>query len=190
MFFVAVAVAVLMCVTATVVLTRGYARAESTAMIPPLVLSNIGENSSDASATDSTASQLAETSVSDPSMTEGGASAADASARLLREREREARERERRRAEEQRPDSSWPEKTTAPASSAAPSTAQDATASATKKTDGPKPGPKTATVQVTYDEAGRVTQASGSDPTALRIARQKRFPSGKPGTTTITIPIN
>ena len=51
-------------------------------------------------------------------------------------------------------------------------------------------GPKKVVVQVTYDENGRVTQASGNDPTALRIARQKRFPPGKAGSTTITIPIN
>lgn len=49
---------------------------------------------------------------------------------------------------------------------------------------------KHVTVQVTYDENGRVTQASGGDATALRIARQKRFPPGKPGSATITIPIN
>jgi Domain of unknown function (DUF4388) len=53
-----------------------------------------------------------------------------------------------------------------------------------------KPGPKKVAVTVTYDESGRVTQASGGDATALRIARQKRFPAGKPGSTTITIPIN
>ncbi|MEP6743505.1 MAG: hypothetical protein ABJB61_13485, partial [bacterium] len=53
-----------------------------------------------------------------------------------------------------------------------------------------KPGPKKVTVTVTYDESGRVTQASGADATALRIARQKRFPAGKGGSTTITIPIN
>jgi hypothetical protein len=46
------------------------------------------------------------------------------------------------------------------------------------------------TVQVTYDENGRVTQASGGDATALRIARQKRFPAGKGGSATVTIPIN
>ena len=46
------------------------------------------------------------------------------------------------------------------------------------------------TVQVTYDENGRVTQASGGDATALRIARQKRFPAGKAGSATVTIPIN
>jgi hypothetical protein len=53
-----------------------------------------------------------------------------------------------------------------------------------------KAGPKKVAVTVTYDESGRVTQASGADGTALRIARQKRFPAGKPGSTTITIPIN
>ena len=49
---------------------------------------------------------------------------------------------------------------------------------------------KRVTVQVTYDENGRVTGASGGDANALRIARQKRFPPGKPGSATITIPIN
>ena len=49
---------------------------------------------------------------------------------------------------------------------------------------------KKVTVQVSYDENGRVTQASGGDATALRIARQKRFPAGKAGSATITIPIN
>jgi hypothetical protein len=49
---------------------------------------------------------------------------------------------------------------------------------------------KKAVVTVTYDENGRVTAASGGDATALRIARQKRFPPGKPGSATVTIPIN
>jgi hypothetical protein len=53
-----------------------------------------------------------------------------------------------------------------------------------------KPGPKKIAVTVSYDESGRVTQASGGDATAVRIARQKRFPAGKAGSTTITIPIN
>jgi hypothetical protein len=61
---------------------------------------------------------------------------------------------------------------------------------AVKKPDTIKPGPKMVSVQVTYDEAGRVTQTSGGDGTAQRIARQKRFPAGKAGSTTITIPIN
>jgi hypothetical protein len=53
-----------------------------------------------------------------------------------------------------------------------------------------KPGPKRVTVTVTYDESGRVVQASGADATAVRIARQKRFPAGKAGSATVTIPIN
>lgn len=56
--------------------------------------------------------------------------------------------------------------------------------------DASKPGPKKVTVTVSYDESGRVTQASGGDATAVRIARQKRFPAGKAGSTTVTIPIN
>jgi hypothetical protein len=59
-----------------------------------------------------------------------------------------------------------------------------------KAQSSPPPGSRKATVQVTYDENGRVTQASGGDATALRIARQKRFPAGKAGSATITIPIN
>jgi hypothetical protein len=51
-------------------------------------------------------------------------------------------------------------------------------------------GPKRVTVQVTYDETGRVVQASGSDPTAVRIARQKHFPPGKAGSTSVTITMN
>jgi hypothetical protein len=59
-----------------------------------------------------------------------------------------------------------------------------------KTQSSPAAGSKKATVQVTYDENGRVTQASGGDATALRIARQKRFPAGKAGSATVTIPIN
>lgn len=56
--------------------------------------------------------------------------------------------------------------------------------------DSAKPGAKRVVVTVTYDETGRVTQASGGDANALRIARQKRFPAGKAGSATISIPIN
>ena len=73
------------------------------------------------------------------------------------------------------------------------STAQSSSAAANPsvaKAPSPASGARKATVQVTYDENGRVTQASGGDATALRIARQKRFPAGKAGSATITIPIN
>ncbi|PWT91013.1 MAG: hypothetical protein C5B55_08785 [Blastocatellia bacterium] len=56
--------------------------------------------------------------------------------------------------------------------------------------EGARPGAKRVVVTVTYDESGRVTQASGGDANALRIARQKRFPAGKAGSATISIPIN
>lgn len=82
----------------------------------------------------------------------------------------------------------------AKAQEAAKLLAKDATAATnTSATKSPSPttsGAKKVTVQVTYDENGRVTQASGGDATALRIARQKRFPAGKAGSATITIPIN
>jgi Domain of unknown function (DUF4388) len=54
----------------------------------------------------------------------------------------------------------------------------------------PKPAGKRVVVTVMYDESGRVTQASGGDANALRIARQKRFPPGKAGSATVSIPIN
>ena len=69
-------------------------------------------------------------------------------------------------------------------------TAAPVSPSVAKSQSSPVAGSKKATVQVTYDENGRVTQASGGDATALRIARQKRFPAGKAGSATITIPIN
>jgi len=71
-------------------------------------------------------------------------------------------------------------------------TAETAAATAPKliATDPAKSGAKKVTVSVTYDESGRVTQASGGDASAIRIARQKRFPPGKAGSATITIPIN
>lgn len=76
--------------------------------------------------------------------------------------------------------------------------AREAAKNAETATAAPTPAPandtkanaKRVVVTVTYDESGRVTQASGGDANALRIARQKRFPPGKAGSATITIPIN
>jgi len=70
------------------------------------------------------------------------------------------------------------------------STVATAPPAAAPAADAPKPGAKRVLVTVTYDESGRVTQASGGDANALRIARQKRFPAGKGGSATISIPIN
>jgi len=68
--------------------------------------------------------------------------------------------------------------------------AEAETAAAAPAVEGVKPGAKRVVVTVTYDESGRVTQASGGDANALRIARQKRFPPGKAGSATVAIPIN
>ena len=68
--------------------------------------------------------------------------------------------------------------------------ATDTPPAAKSAADSAKAGAKKITVTVTYDESGRVTQASGGDASAVRIARQKRFPAGKAGSATITIPIN
>ncbi len=72
----------------------------------------------------------------------------------------------------------------------APQSSPAVSQSAAKEPTSSAGAQKKVTVTVTYDENGRVTQASGGDATALRIARQKRFPAGKPGSATITIPIN
>jgi hypothetical protein len=77
------------------------------------------------------------------------------------------------------------ERAAAALTSAASSSVPTGVASETAKS-----GAKKITVTVTYDESGRVTQASGGDASAVRIARQKRFPAGKAGSATITIPIN
>jgi hypothetical protein len=68
--------------------------------------------------------------------------------------------------------------------------AETASAVAPAPAETVKPGAKRVVVTVTYDETGRVTQASGGDANALRIARQKRFPAGKAGSATISIPLN
>ena len=68
--------------------------------------------------------------------------------------------------------------------------AGNANSTSAKNQSVPRAGAREVTVQVTYDENGRVTQASGNDATALRISRQKRFPAGKAGSATITIRFN
>jgi hypothetical protein len=103
-----------------------------------------------------------------PAAAETAAPAEDADLAARRQREKERRAREAKAAEANAG------VTTTPAPAA----------------DTAKPGAKRVVVTVTYDESGRVTQASGGDANALRIARQKRFPAGKAGSATISIPIN
>jgi hypothetical protein len=111
----------------------------------------------------------------------------DAAADAARREERERKERERRRREEAA-------KKEEAANSLNPSDPNAAAAKPAAAT-----GPKSVRVSVSYDEAGRVTAASvaGATPgaeaygsTAVRIARGKRFPAGKPGSTVVTIPVN
>lgn len=71
-----------------------------------------------------------------------------------------------------------------------PATSSSSPSPANVVADSAKSGPRKVAVTVTYDESGRVTQASGGDASAIRIARQKRFPAGKAGSATITIPLN
>jgi hypothetical protein len=111
----------------------------------------------------------ADTPVLPQPASEAAPASEDAAAALKRQREKERRAREAKAAENPAPVA------TAPSAPAAAET---------------KPGAKRVVVTVTYDESGRVTQASGGDANALRIARQKRFPAGKAGSATISIPIN
>jgi TonB family protein len=114
---------------------------------------------------------------------DASAEAADAARRDALERERRERERKRKAEEAANKD----ENADAALAQAKPSPAAAAS------------GPKSVRVTVTYDEAGRVTQASvaGATPgaeaygsTAVRIARGRRFPAGKAGSTVVTIPVN
>jgi len=111
------------------------------------------------------ASNAAETSTQpQPTSTEAAPAAEDPAAAAKRQREKERKAREAKNAENE--------------TAAAPAP------------EGVKPGAKRVVVTVIYDESGRVTQASGGDANALRIARQKRFPPGKAGSATVSIPIN
>jgi hypothetical protein len=103
-------------------------------------------------------------------------------------REREARERARRLDEAKKNDSADKTTTDAAAATVKPIVAPAAAS-----------GPKVVRVSVSYDEAGRVTQASvagatsGAEAyggTAVRIARGRHFPAGKAGNAVVTIPVN
>ena len=129
----------------------------------------------------SEAAPAAEAPAAEPSATEAPANPSADYARRERE-ERERRERRERREEE-----------------AAARREAGADAAQPKPTPAAPSGPKSVRVSVTYDEAGRVTQASvaGATPgaeaygaTALRVARGRRFPAGQGGSTVITIPVN
>jgi hypothetical protein len=122
-----------------------------------------------------TAAPTVDPSAAQPSSTQGSDLANTGSlndAGAAARREREARDRERQRADDRA------------------NAAERSQAAQAAKIEAAKPAQKMVSVQVTFDENGRVTQTSGGDGMAQRIARQKRFPAGKAGSTTISIPVN
>lgn len=159
-----VTVVVLMTVAAIGVPAGWYGRTGITVVNQPLT----------AATTNDASSTVAEATKEDVAQPVESSEAANA-AKHQRDKER-ARARE-----EARQDRAVTLNSPAPTSAAAPTKVVAETA---------KPSPKKITVTVTYDESGRVTQASGGDAGAVRIARQKRFPAGKAGSATVTIPVN
>jgi hypothetical protein len=176
MVYAAVAVAVLALVAVAGIPAGWYGKGKAAAVAAQPVAPAPPAPEVQASSDNSSVVPQPEETAVDPNSAEAAASSGDANA-LAMKRAREARERAR----------------LAEAVAAKQAVANQPAGQpgeVVKKPESVKPGPKMVTVQVSYDEAGRVTQTSGGDGTAQRIARQKRFPAGKAGTTTVTIPIN
>jgi hypothetical protein len=175
------AAVVLACAVAAVPMMNRSAKSE--AAPAAAVVSQPASPAETSSATDSAANSDAASNASDAAPDASAeANAADAARRAREERDREKRKREQ------------------DALKANDPAAADAAAlkPATPAPTAPA-GPKSVRVTITYDEAGRVTQASvaGTTPgaeaygsTAVRIARGKHFPAGKAGSTVVTIPVN
>lgn len=176
---------VLACAVAAIPLSKRFTRSNANSAPVPAASTSAstdaptpqGDNSASATPTAST----------DLNADSGTTNAAEETAALAVRREREARIERARKLQEAK------KANTAQASNDAPAAAP---ATITAK---PAAGPKTVRVSISYDEAGRVTQTSvvGSSPgaeayasTAVRIARGRRFPAGKAGSTVVTIPIN
>jgi len=177
---------VLVCVVAAIPLskrlTRPNAPANAAGAPAPVATQETAAEASTAQGDGASAMPAATTDPNADTATPSAAAEAEA-ARVAR-REREARLERQRKLQEARK---------AEAAQASPDAAAPEAA--------PKPagGPKSVRVSITYDEAGRVTQTSvvGSSPgaeayasTAVRVARGRRFPAGKAGSTVVTIPIN
>lgn len=171
------AFAILLIVAAVGVPMGWYGKKQQPLPVPVPVAPSAQNTTQNAAPTEQQAQQQAEqqdsslsaTTTFEASQQSKKDEAAEAARRSL-EKERERLEREKKKDEQKQ---------------------QDAAKTAEQpKPEQPKSGPKMVTVTVTYDESGRVTSASGGDPAALRIARQKRFPAGKGGVATVTIPIN
>jgi hypothetical protein len=179
-----VASLVLVCAVAAIPLSgrfgsKSAASASSTAAQPTAPAApSANDAASESPAPEATEAAPADAGVAD-------SAAAEEARREAREREgRERRERERRAEERAKKEDAADEGLAAKPAAPAPPVSS---------------GPKSVRVTVSYDEAGRVTQASvaGSTPgaeayggTAVRIARGRRFPTGKAGSTVVTIPVN
>jgi TonB family protein len=184
-----VAALVAACLVAAIPLSKRLTRspaAAATVAAPAAAQTTTG--TSDAQGDDNAAASATPAASTDPNavaaMPAAAAAAEEEAARLAR-REREAREARQRKLQEAKK----AEAAQAATEAAAPEAAPKPVAS----------GPKSVRVSITYDEAGRVTQTSvvGSSPgaeayasTAVRVARGRRFPAGKAGSTVVTIPIN
>ncbi|HZH32942.1 MAG TPA: DUF4388 domain-containing protein [Pyrinomonadaceae bacterium] len=183
-----VAALVAACLVAAIPLSKRLTRSPATAAVvapAPVAAAPTTNNPSDAQGDDGAASGTPAAStdpntVAAPPAVAAAVAAEEEAARLAR-REREARQRKLQEAKK--------------------AVAAQATTEAVAPAAAPKPaaGPKSVRVSITYDEAGRVTQTSvvGSSPgaeayasTAVRVARGRRFPAGKAGSTVVTIPIN
>lgn len=171
-----------------------YGKAKSQAAVPTAPAASPSSTPAMTEAATAATDDGSSATQSQPEESKDEASAPDApnnDAILAARREREARDRERMlRLAEERANAANAKQPESASSQAQANSSSSGGAVAVKKTEAPRTGPKMVSVQVTYDEAGRVTQASGGDATALRIARQKRFPAGKAGSTTVTIPMN
>jgi hypothetical protein len=167
---------VLVCVVAAIPVSRKLMRKDAPAAVAQPQAPSTPAAQVDAPAANDAANAPFQVNASDP------VSAEDAAVAARREQQqREARERARKARDE-----------------AAKNAEQDQTLVAAPKPATPA-GAKTVRVQITYDEAGRVTQAAaiGTSPgaeayasTAVRVARSRHFAPGKAGSTVVTIPIN
>jgi hypothetical protein len=172
------AAVVLLCLVAAIPISRHFARKDAPVAAPVAQPATTAETAADKTVTDSSGNAAGPIN----STTSTGAAAAEEAARK-EQQQRDQRERARKQREE-----------------AAKNAAQDqALAPVVKPTPSAPTGAKSVRVQISYDEAGRVTQASaiGTSPgaeayaaTAVRVARGRHFTPGKAGSTVVTIPIN
>ena len=167
---------VLVCAVAAIPVSRKLMRKDAPAAAQPQA------TSAPAAQTDSTAAGDAANAPLQVNASDAVAAEDAAAAARREQQQREARERARKAREE-----------------AAKNAGQDQTLTGAPPKPATPAGAKTVRVQITYDDAGRVTQAAaiGTSPgaeayasTAVRVARGRRFPAGKAGSAVITIPIN